>query len=169
MKTLLLLLLLPLSLLAQKIILEKNSTLYLGSLKYPTYMLRIDNNSASDPAKVFVTTVKNLKTLERLIPKYYFARKQEYNEYYILGVPNLYQTKVVEKALTTYLTQIDNSRMGRKRSTFLRVYTLDNSKNEIIYQGTFKNLSKVDNVYYLKRVQDICRYMICPSSHQNAD
>lgn len=132
-------------------------------------MIKIGNSSASDPAKVFVTTVDNVKTLKQLIPKYYFARKQEYNEYYVLGVPDLSQTKVVEKALTAFLNQIDSSRMARKRSTFLRVYNWDNVKNEINYEQTFKKLSKVDNVYYLKKVQDICHFMICPNNRQMAD
>ena len=165
-----LLFLLPVSLLGQKLEFERNDTLFLGSLKYPTYMLKIDNSSASDPAKVFVTTIKYAKSLRQLIPKYYFARKQEYNEYYILGVPDLSQTKVVERTLTAYLNQIDISRMARKRSTFLRVYSWDKAKNEINYERTYKNISKVDNVFYLKKVQDICNYMICPlSPRQLAD
>jgi hypothetical protein len=169
MKVTLLFIFFPISLLAQKFELEKNDTLYLDSFKYPTYMLKIGNSSASDPAKVFVTKIKYVNTLRQLIPKYYFTRKQEYNEYYILGVPELSQTKDVEFALTAYLNQIDSSRMVRKRSTFLRVCSWDNVKYEINYEQTFKNLSKVDNVFYIKKVQDICRYMICPGKRQIAD
>ena len=149
-------------LLAQKIELQLNDTISVGLTQYPTYMLKINNYSSSDLAKVFVTNVSDFDTLRHQIPKYYFARKQEYNEYYLLGVADISKTQDVELALTIFLRRIDSTRMARNRSTFLRFYTWDNVNMKIVYNSSFKDLSQVDNLYYLKSRKDICKYMACP-------
>lgn len=169
MKFIILLLTLPYTSLAQKIQSEKTDTIFMNSSEYLTYELKIDNYSASDPAKVFVTSIENFDTLKRLIPKYYFSRKQEYNEYYILGVPNLNHTNEVGQALIEYLNQIDSSRVLRNRSTFRQIYTWDNAKHKIKYQLKYKDLSQIDNLFYLKSLNDICKYMFCPYQRSASD
>lgn len=163
MRNILFLLLLPLSAFAQKIEFQKDGFICKGSLRYPTYTLSINNSSASDPAMVFVIPIKDFNKLKLQIPKIYHFKKQEYNEYYVLGVDNnRSQTKVATELLTTFLTQIDSSRVARKLSTFLRKYNWDNASSKITYKCSFKNLSDADNVYFLKSFKDICKYMNCP-------
>lgn len=162
MKFIILLLILPFSALAQKIESEKIDSIYFNFSNYLTYELKINNHSASDPARVFVVAVTNFDTLKRLVPKYYFERKQEFNEYYILGVPDLTKTNDVDQALIIFLNQIDSSRVLRSRSTFRQVYTWDNVNSKINYQPEYKELSKIDNLFCLKSPNDICKYMSCP-------
>ena len=169
MKFLILFLTLPLSTLAQKIESIKTDSISVNSLNYLTCELKINNNSASDPAKVFVAAIENFDSLKILIPKYYFARKQEYNEYYILGVPDLTKKKDVDQALIKFLNQIDSLRTLRSRSTFRQIYTWDNATNKINYQNIYKELSQIDNLFYLKSLTDICRYMTCPYQRSRAD
>jgi hypothetical protein len=156
------LLLLPLASVGQIIEYEKTGSMQLDTFAFPTYILKIDNHSASDPAKVFIVPSKSFDSLTRQITKLYFAKKQEYNEYYVLGVEDMSQTQTMERAVTKFLNQIDSARAARKRSTFLKLYSWDNINNKIIYQLTMKNLSQVDNLYYLNSAKDICRYMACP-------
>ena len=169
MKFIILLLTLPLTALTQKIESVKSDTISVNSSNYLTYELKINNYSASDPAKVFVTSIENFDTLKTLIPKYYFAKKQEYNEYYILGVPDLTQTSDVDQALIEFLNQIDSSRALRGRSTFRQIYTWDNSNHKITYQLKYKELSQIDNLFYLKSLNDICKYMSCPYQRSRAN
>ena len=169
MKFIILLLTLPFSTLAQKIESIKTDTIFANSSQYLTCELKINNSSASDPAKIFVTTIENFDTLKKLIPKYYFARKQEFNEYYILGVPDLKQTNAVDQVLIEFLNQIDSSRVLRSRSTFRQIYTWDNLNSKINYQAKYKELSQIDNMFYLKSLNDICKYMTCPYQRSLAD
>jgi Mlc titration factor MtfA (ptsG expression regulator) len=85
MRLLIILLTFPLSLFGQTIEFEKNASIQIDSFTFPTYILKIDNYSASDPAKVFVVLSKSFDSLKRQISILYFSKKQEYNEYYILG------------------------------------------------------------------------------------
>jgi hypothetical protein len=80
----------------------------------------------------------------------------------IFWVTDITQTQIVKRAVTEFLNQIDSGRMERNRSTFLRRYNWDNINNRVVYQPTTKDLSQVDNLYYLKSTTDICRYMACP-------
>ncbi len=165
MKFIILLIVLTLSTMGQKIESEKTDTISLNSLNYLTWELKIHNYSASDPAEVFVTAIENFDTLKRLIPKYYFARKQEFNEYYILGVPDLTKTNDVDQTLIQFLNKIDSLRQLRSRSTFRQVYTWDNVNKKINSEPKFKELSQIDNLFYLKSLNDICKYMLCPNKH----
>jgi hypothetical protein len=155
--------LLPLSLLAQKVESEISDTISFNSSKYLTYELKINNYSASDPAKVFIVDSKDFDTIKRIIPKYYFAKKQEYNEYYLLGVPELANNMDVTQVTIQFLNHIDSLRLLRHRSTFRRTYIWDNTNRKIVYQSEYKELSKIDNLFYLKSISDICKYMSCPN------
>src|SRR5689334_18551681 len=121
----LILLILPFSLFGQTIEYEKNDSIGLDNYTFSTYILKINNYSSSDPAKIFVIPAKSFDSLKKQIPKLYFSRKQEYNEYYILGVVDMSQTETIKLILTEFLNRIDSSRVARNRSTFLRLYTLD--------------------------------------------
>ncbi len=169
MKFFIFLLTLPFSTLAQKIESIKTDTIFANSSKYLTCELKISNSSASDPAKIFITTIENFDRLKRLIPKYYFARKQEYNEYYILGVPDLRKKNSVDQVIIEFLNKIDSSRVLRNRSTFRQIYLWDNINNKINYQANYKELSQIDNMFYLNSINDICKYMTCPNQRSFAD
>ena len=152
----------PLFALGQTIESEKNGSIQIGTFTFPTYTLQINNYSASDPAKVFIIPVKSFDSLKRLIPRLYFSKKQEYNEYYVLGVDDISHTQIVKPGVREFLKQIDSARVERNRSTFLRLYSWDNINKKVIYQATSKDLSQVDNLYYLNSTKDICKYMGCP-------
>ena len=169
MKFIILLLTIPFSTFAQKVESVKVDSILVDSLFFSTYSLKISNYSASDPAKVFVTSIKDFDKLKEIIPKYYFARKQEFNEYYILGIPDLNQKTSTDKALIIFLNQIDSSRLLRNRSTFRKVYTWDNINYKINYQEEYKELFQIDNLFYLKSINDLCKYMICPNRKSKAD
>jgi hypothetical protein len=162
MRVLIFLLILPISLFAQRIEFERSDSIHIGNSVFSTYVLKINNYSASDPAMVFVAPLKTFDSLKRQISKFYFSRKQEYNEYYLLGVADLIQPAMVNQALTEFLNQVDTLRIKRNRTTFLRQYSWDNVNKKIVYKSTFKDLTQVDNLHYLKSAKDICKYMICP-------
>ena len=159
-----LLFLFPFSVFAQKLEREISDTITYNSSKYLTYELKIDNYSASDPAKVFMVDAKDFDTVKKMIPKYYFASKQEYYEYYLIGVPHIANNKDITQVTIQFLDHIDNIRVRRHRSTFRRTYIWDNQNSKIIYQAAFKELSKIDNLFYLISINDICKYMSCASS-----
>lgn len=169
MRFILFLVIFPLLTFAQKIESEKIDTISINTSRCLTYALKINNFSASDPAMVFVTTIQNFDTLKQLIPAYYFARKQEYNEYYILGVPDMTHTTVIDRALILFINQIDSARVSRNRSTFRRIYTFDKNNGNLIYQNEFRELLHLDNVFYVKSVNDICKYMTCSDKRSVED
>ena len=169
MKLIILLLTFPFSTFAQKVISVKVDSILVDSLHFSTYSLKLSNSSATDPAKVFVTSKKDFNKLKEIIPKYYFARKQEFNEYYILGVPDLNQKTSIDKALIIFLNHIDSSRLLRNRYTFRKVYTWDNINYKINYKQEYKELFQIDNLFYLNSIKDLCKYMICPSRKSKAD
>ena len=164
MRLLIILLTFPLFLFGQSVEIEKNDSIQVDTFTFPTYVLKIDNYSASDPAKVFIVPSKSFDSLTRQIPKLYFSKKQEYNEYYVLGVEDMSKTQIVKRAVTEFLNQIDSARIARKRSAFLRLYSRDTINNKVVYQPTTKDLSQVDNLYYLNSTKDLCRYMACPKN-----
>lgn len=151
----------PLSLLGQTVEFERKDSIQIDGFTCPTYVLKINNYSASDPAKVFIIPSKSFDSLTSQIPKLYFSKKQEYNEYYVLGVEDMLQVQIVKYALTKFLNQIDRERAERKRSTFLKMYSWDNIHNKVVYLPTTKDISQADNVYYLHSTKDLCRYMAC--------
>jgi len=161
MRLLLILLILPIALFGQTIDYEKNDSIHIETYTFSTYVLKIKDYSASDPAKVFVIPAESFDSLKRQIPKLYSSRKQEYNEYYVLAVPDLFQTEIVKQAVMQYLNQIDNSRVLRNRSTFLRSYRWDNTNKKMEYNTTKKDLQLVDNLHYLYSTKDLCKYMMC--------
>ena len=67
MKLLIILITLPFSTLAQKIESVKVDSILVDSLNYSTYSLKISNSSASDPAKVFIISIKNFNKLKEKI------------------------------------------------------------------------------------------------------
>ncbi|MEO8820363.1 MAG: hypothetical protein ABI267_04160 [Ginsengibacter sp.] len=161
MRILILLLVFPHFLFSQKIKFQKSDTIYLGNSVYPTCMLKMSNSSATDPAMIFVIPIKDFGKLQRKIEKFYVTKKQEYDEYYILGVPDITKNKLVSQVLTLYLQQIDSARMARNRSTFLRNYSWDKVNYKISYQSTFKDLNSVDNLHYLNSTEEVCKYIRC--------
>lgn len=161
-RLLLLLFAMPISLFGQKIEYEKNDSIHIDSSTFTTYILKINNFSATDPAKIFIIPGKSIDSLKKQIPKLYFSKKQEYNEYYVLGVADMSQTEKITRALTEFIIQIDSSRAARNRSTFLRFYGRDQVNNKITPQPTDKDLSQVANLHYLNSTRDLCKYMICP-------
>ena len=162
MKTIVLFLTISLPTLAQNMLREKTDTIFATTGICLTFQLKLCDYSASAPAQIFVTNSNNFKTLKKLIPKYYYARKQEYCEYYILGVPCLKQNKINDQILIEFLNKIDSSRVLRGVSTFRQLYTWDTLKNKIDYQIAKKKISQIDNLYFLKTVTDVCKYMSCP-------
>ena len=152
MKLLILLLTLPMSLLGQTIEFEKTDSIQIDTLTFSTYVLKINNYSATDPAKVFVVPIGSFDSLKTQIQKVYFSKKQEYNEYYVLGVSDIFQWEMVKRAVTEFLIQVDNKRAARNRSTFLRPY-----------QSTTNDLHRIVNLHFLNSTKDLCKYMICTS------
>lgn len=161
MKLICLLLLLPFSLPAQTIESERTDSIRIGNSIFPIYSLKINNYSASDPAKVFVIPAASFDSLKKKISKLYFSTKQEYNEYYVLGFSDVFEVELNEKAVIEFLHQIDSARATRNRSTFLRQYSWDGKNNKITYQSTEKELKNIDNLYYLNSTLDLCKYMVC--------
>lgn len=162
MKFLLLLLAFPMISTGQTGIHETSDSLTVNGFRFLTYVLKLSNYSSTDPAMMLVVPERTVDSVKLQIPKVYASRKQEYNEFYLLGVPAPADTAIVERALTEFIARIDSARMARKRSTFMKVYAWDNSTQTINYLTRSKDLSTVSNLYFLNSMKDLCKYMICP-------
>lgn len=162
MKTSLLhLLLIPLSVFSQKLDFVKNDTLLFNNIKYPTVLIKIGNDSRSNPAMVFVTDIKNFNHIKKRIPEIYFSKKQEYTDYYLIGIKNLESNQDKNEIVTNFLIKIDNSRIAKGLYVLLKNYDYNQLTGKITYLNTTKSLKEVSNLYYLFSEQDICKYMIC--------
>lgn len=160
MKKIIIIFFFPISLLAQKVPRETNDTLTVDLVNFPIYSVKIDNSSSSDPAKVFIVNIRDFDSIKCLIPECYYSRKQEYNEYYVLGFQNIPHIDTVN-VVSEFLNKVDNIRTIRNRSTFLRNYSFDNSSGKITYQTTYKELSQVSNLFWLNSVADLRKNMRC--------
>ena len=135
-----------------------NDTIIVNDVKLPTYFLNVEKHSHSNPALVFIVNNKDFEKVKKMMPKSYFSTYQEYTDFYVLSVKNLND----KDAVKSYLDKIDSDRMARGKSTFLRIYELDKKKYKIIYTSSFKTLTdKIDNVYYLKTADELCKYISC--------
>ncbi|WP_293890143.1 hypothetical protein [Flavobacterium sp.] len=137
---------------------EIKDTIEVNKVKLPTYFFNVEKNSHSNPAMVFIVNSKDFEKIKKLIPKLYFSRKQEYTDFYVLSVKSLNDIGAVK----SYLNEIDLDRMKRQKSTFLRIYEFDKNHQKITYTSLFKTFTEtIDNVYYLKSVEELCKYMVC--------
>jgi hypothetical protein len=89
MKLLIFILSLPLTLFSQTNYSEKNDSIHIDNDTFLTYFIKLSDNSASDPAMIFVIPNKSFDSLKKQIPIFYFSKKQEYSEYYVLSVADM--------------------------------------------------------------------------------